>query len=145
MVDDKTIGREPRETDERSALRGLTRKFTVTHVVLNLPGERRTAKSPAGCSALQPHWVCSAHRPPKTPSGSDVATLETTAGLDGDIHVVNGTKLYITSGVRADFVTTTVRTVVTVATGEFCRSVAVRWVAGKGILDTSGWPRPEVS
>jgi acyl-CoA dehydrogenase len=43
-------------------------------------------------------------------AGSDVAGLRTTAVRDGDCYVVNGTKLYITSGVRADFVTTAVRT-----------------------------------
>lgn len=46
--------------------------------------------------------------------GSDVAGLRTTAVLvegDGDPHyLVNGTKTFITSGVRADFVTTAVRT-----------------------------------
>ncbi|WP_034485353.1 acyl-CoA dehydrogenase family protein [Actinomadura oligospora] len=43
-------------------------------------------------------------------AGSDVAGLRTTAVRDGDSYVVNGSKLYITSGVRADFVTTAVRT-----------------------------------
>ncbi len=42
--------------------------------------------------------------------GSDVAGLRTTARRDGDSYVVNGAKTYITSGVRADFVTTAVRT-----------------------------------
>ncbi|KQT90695.1 acyl-CoA dehydrogenase [Marmoricola sp. Leaf446] len=42
--------------------------------------------------------------------GSDVAGLRTTAVRDGDHFVVNGAKTYITSGVRADFVTTAVRT-----------------------------------
>ncbi len=42
--------------------------------------------------------------------GSDVAGLRTTAVRDGDHYVVNGTKTFITSGVRADFVTTAVRT-----------------------------------
>ena len=42
--------------------------------------------------------------------GSDVAGLRTTAVRDGDEYVVNGTKTFITSGVRADFVTTAVRT-----------------------------------
>lgn len=42
--------------------------------------------------------------------GSDVAALRTTARRDGDHYVVNGTKTYITSGARADFVTTAVRT-----------------------------------
>ncbi len=42
--------------------------------------------------------------------GSDVAGLRTTAVRDGDHYVVNGAKTYITSGVRADFVVTAVRT-----------------------------------
>ncbi|GFJ90823.1 putative acyl CoA dehydrogenase [Phytohabitans rumicis] len=42
--------------------------------------------------------------------GSDVAAIGTTARRDGDHYVVNGAKAYITSGVRADFVTTAVRT-----------------------------------
>jgi acyl-CoA dehydrogenase len=42
--------------------------------------------------------------------GSDVASLRTRAVRDGDHYVVNGAKTYITSGVRADFVTTAVRT-----------------------------------
>lgn len=42
--------------------------------------------------------------------GSDVSHLRTTAVRDGDAYVVNGSKTFITSGVRADFVTTAVRT-----------------------------------
>ncbi len=46
--------------------------------------------------------------------GSDVANLRTTAVRrsdgGGDHYVVNGAKTFITSGVRADFVTTAVRT-----------------------------------
>jgi acyl-CoA dehydrogenase len=42
--------------------------------------------------------------------GSDVAGIATTARRDGGHYVVNGAKTYITSGVRADFVTTAVRT-----------------------------------
>ena len=42
--------------------------------------------------------------------GSDVARLRTTAVRTGDHYVVNGAKTFITSGVRADFVTTAVRT-----------------------------------
>jgi acyl-CoA dehydrogenase len=42
--------------------------------------------------------------------GSDVAGIRTRAVRDGDVYVVDGAKLYITSGVRADFVTTAVRT-----------------------------------
>ncbi|CAL9559169.1 Acyl-CoA dehydrogenase [Actinosynnema sp. ALI-1.44] len=42
--------------------------------------------------------------------GSDVAALRTRAVRDGDHYVVNGSKTFITSGDRADFVTTAVRT-----------------------------------
>jgi acyl-CoA dehydrogenase len=42
--------------------------------------------------------------------GSDVAALRTHAMRDGDDYVVNGSKTYITSGIRADFLTTLVRT-----------------------------------
>lgn len=42
--------------------------------------------------------------------GSDVANIRTSAVRDGEHFVVNGTKAFITSGVRADFVTTAVRT-----------------------------------
>ena len=43
-------------------------------------------------------------------AGSDVAGITTSAVRDGDHYVVNGAKTFITSGVRADFVTTAVRT-----------------------------------
>ena len=43
-------------------------------------------------------------------AGSDVAGLRTRAVRDGDHYVVDGAKTYITSGVRADFVTLAVRT-----------------------------------
>lgn len=42
--------------------------------------------------------------------GSDVAHIGTRAVRDGDCYVVNGAKTFITSGCRADFVTTAVRT-----------------------------------
>jgi acyl-CoA dehydrogenase len=42
--------------------------------------------------------------------GSDVARVKTRAVRDGDCYVVSGTKTFITSGTRADFVTTAVRT-----------------------------------
>ncbi len=42
--------------------------------------------------------------------GSDVARLATRARRDGDHYVVDGSKTFITSGVRADLVTVAVRT-----------------------------------
>ncbi|ERS11655.1 acyl-CoA dehydrogenase [Alcanivorax sp. PN-3] len=42
--------------------------------------------------------------------GSDVANLRTRAVKDGDHYLVNGSKTFITSGVRADYYTVAVRT-----------------------------------
>ncbi len=42
--------------------------------------------------------------------GSDVASIRTTARREGDDYIVDGAKMFITSGVRADYVTTAVRT-----------------------------------
>ncbi len=65
--------------------------------------------------------------------GSDVASLRTTAARDGDHYVVNGAKTYITSGSRADFITTAVRT-----GGEGHRGVSL-------LVVESGTPGFEVS
>jgi len=43
-------------------------------------------------------------------AGSDVANLKTRAKRDGDHYLVNGTKTFITSGMRADWYTVAVRT-----------------------------------
>ena len=43
-------------------------------------------------------------------AGSDVSGIKTRAVRDGDEYVINGSKLYITSGVRADFVVVLTRT-----------------------------------
>jgi acyl-CoA dehydrogenase len=43
-------------------------------------------------------------------AGSDVAGIQTRAVRDGDHYVVNGAKTFITSGCRADYLTTAVRT-----------------------------------
>lgn len=43
-------------------------------------------------------------------AGSDVANLRTTAHRQGDHYLVNGGKIFITSGMRADFYTVAVRT-----------------------------------
>ncbi len=42
--------------------------------------------------------------------GTDVMSLRTTARLDGDEYVVDGEKVFITSGMRADWLTVAVRT-----------------------------------
>ena len=43
-------------------------------------------------------------------AGSDVRAIRTRARPDGDDWIIDGSKLYITNGVRADFVTMVVRT-----------------------------------
>jgi citronellyl-CoA dehydrogenase len=43
-------------------------------------------------------------------AGSDVASLKTKAVRDGDSYVINGSKLFITNGCQADFVTLLART-----------------------------------
>ncbi|MGD0277576.1 MAG: acyl-CoA dehydrogenase family protein [Syntrophales bacterium] len=43
-------------------------------------------------------------------AGSDVANIKTRAVRDGDDYIVNGAKTFITSGCRANFITTAVRT-----------------------------------
>jgi alkylation response protein AidB-like acyl-CoA dehydrogenase len=42
--------------------------------------------------------------------GSDLASMSTTATLDGDHYVVNGSKTFITNGINADLVITAVKT-----------------------------------
>ena len=42
--------------------------------------------------------------------GSDVAAIKTTAVRDGDDYIVSGEKVFITSGVRCDYLTAAVRT-----------------------------------
>ena len=42
--------------------------------------------------------------------GSDVAAVKTTARREGDEYVVDGEKIFITSGMRADWITVAVRT-----------------------------------
>ncbi len=42
--------------------------------------------------------------------GSDLASMSTSARLDGDHYVVNGTKTFITNGINADLVITAVKT-----------------------------------
>ncbi|MBS2032987.1 MAG: acyl-CoA dehydrogenase family protein [Deltaproteobacteria bacterium] len=43
-------------------------------------------------------------------AGSDVANIRTTARRVGDDYIINGSKMWITNGTRADFITLAVRT-----------------------------------
>jgi acyl-CoA dehydrogenase len=64
--------------------------------------------------------------------GSDVANLATRARRDGDHYIVNGEKTFITSGVRADYLTVAVRT-----GGEGASGVSLLLIEG----DTPGLSR----
>jgi len=72
----------------------------------------------AGTEAQQQRWIPPVVRGERIaalaitePSGgSDVAALQTRAVRDGDHYVVTGSKTFITSGTRADFITAAVRT-----------------------------------
>ena len=66
--------------------------------------------------------------------GSDVAALRTSAVRDGDHYVVNGEKTFITSGMRADWLTVAVRTD---PEGRGARGLSLLLVAG----DTPGLVR----
>ncbi len=46
----------------------------------------------------------------ETGSGSDVASIKTTAVKDGDDYVINGSKMWITNGVQGDWMCTLVNT-----------------------------------
>lgn len=43
-------------------------------------------------------------------AGSDVAALRTTARVDGDDYIIDGSKIFITNGTRADYISLAVRT-----------------------------------
>jgi acyl-CoA dehydrogenase len=58
---------------------------------------------------LEGRWI-SALAISEPDAGSDVAALRTRAVREGPDYVVNGAKLFITSGCRADFITCAVRT-----------------------------------
>ncbi len=66
--------------------------------------------------------------------GSDVAALRCTATRDGSDYVINGEKVFITSGMRADYITVAVRT------GEAGGDEPPRFAAPQGGLDALGRP-----
>ncbi len=72
--------------------------------------------------------------------GSDVANLKTKAVRDGNHYVINGSKMFITSGMRADYLTCAVRTGGDGASGV---SLLLIEMASPGVsrtrLDKMGW------
>jgi acyl-CoA dehydrogenase len=75
--------------------------------------------------------------------GSDVAALRTTARRDGDEWVIDGEKVFITSGMRADWITMAVRTGEAGSKGSGGISMIVVPGDVKGLsrskLDKMGW------
>ena len=73
--------------------------------------------------------------------GSDVAALRTTAQREGGDYVVDGEKIFITSGMRADWITVAVRT----GDGRGAKDISLLLVPGdsQGLsstrLDKMGW------
>lgn len=74
--------------------------------------------------------------------GSDVAAIRTTARRDGDFFVVNGEKTFITSGMRADYLTVAVRTGDDAASSNYCDATRgaepVRGARGISLLVVPG-------
>ena len=66
--------------------------------------------------------------------GSDVAALRCTATRNGSDYLLNGEKVFITSGMRADYLTVAVRT------GEAGSDEPPRFAAPQGGLDALGRP-----
>jgi acyl-CoA dehydrogenase len=66
--------------------------------------------------------------------GSDVAALRCMATRDGADYLINGEKVFITSGMRADYITVAVRT------GEAGNDVPPRFAAPQGGVDALGRP-----
>jgi acyl-CoA dehydrogenase len=73
--------------------------------------------------------------------GSDVASLRTTARRDGADYVINGEKVFITSGMRADFLTVAVRTGEAKGPGGISMLVVPGNAAGlsRSLLQKMGW------
>src|SRR6201994_3077687 len=70
------------------------------------PGEDRNGSHPSTVLGLLERcggrWAAMAITEPE--AGSDSAAIRTTAELDGDEYVLNGEKIYVTSGERADLI-----------------------------------------
>jgi len=74
--------------------------------------------------------------------GSDVAAIQTRAVRDGDHYVVNGSKMFITNGTRADYVVAAVRTTAEGGHHGISLLVIERGTPGFSVgrrIDTVGW------
>jgi len=95
----------------------FTHGIALPHVIDEVD-RRRTQGEDSGAERLDERYVrpvllgrkICALAVTEPDGGSDVANLRTSGRIDGDTLVVNGSKTYITSGSRADFVVAAVRT-----------------------------------
>ncbi len=74
--------------------------------------------------------------------GSDVAAIQTRAVRQGDHYIVNGSKMFITNGTRADYVVTAVRTTAEGGHHGISLLVIERPTPGFSVgrrIDTVGW------
>jgi acyl-CoA dehydrogenase len=85
-------------TAERLALRAMVRTYAEQDELPELDSWERAGELIGALAVTEPD------------GGSDVGGIRTTAKRDGADYIVNGSKTYITSGCRADFVVAAVRT-----------------------------------
>ncbi|XXF81619.1 acyl-CoA dehydrogenase family protein [Myxococcaceae bacterium GXIMD 01537] len=119
---------------------GLGAQFTISTGPLNLFGteeQKRRFLAPA----IQGEKI-GALGITEPDAGSDVAGLRTTAVRDGDVYVVNGSKTYITNGVRADFIVLAVKTDPRAGYKGLSMLIVERGTPGFGVgrkLEKVGW------
>lgn len=95
----------------------FTHGIALPHII-DAAAERRAQADHAGADYLQRRYIGPVLRGEaicalavtEPDGGSDVANLRTTGQHHGDVMRVSGSKTYITSGVRADFIVAAVRT-----------------------------------
>lgn len=90
---------------------GLVGQATIATGPIHLFGTD-TQKQEFLTKAIRGEWI-GAFAVTEPHAGSDVAGLKTVAKRDGDDWVLNGSKTYITNGVRADYVIVAAKTDVT--------------------------------
>jgi acyl-CoA dehydrogenase len=86
---------------------GLNSHTISTHQIVGLGTDEQKRRFLVPCLAGDKIFALGITEPN---AGSDVANIKTRAVRDGDYYIVNGAKTFITSGTRANYVTTAVRT-----------------------------------
>jgi alkylation response protein AidB-like acyl-CoA dehydrogenase len=84
----------------------LHNDIAMPYFVKSTSDEQKAAWLPKMCSG---EWMA-AIAMTEPAIGSDLASMSTSAMLDGDHYVVNGSKTFITNGINADVVITAVKT-----------------------------------